>query len=156
MQYWINHNGVQTGPVDVETLKQMGLTSDAYVWCEGMTDWVKISQVPELQGMYETSSRDRQYSSSPSTEELEQPYTVGEAAEPCPPTNMVWAVLATVFCCIPFGIVGIIYANKVSKLYLSGDIEGAQKASETGAWWCIAAITIGIIWRPVMLLTSGG
>ena len=43
----------------------------------------------------------------------------------------------------------------MTKLYLAGDLEGAKKASEIGAWWCIAAITIGIIWRPIMLMTSG-
>lgn len=53
MQYWINHNGVQSGPVDLDALKQMGLTSDAYVWHEGLSDWVKITQLPELQGLYE-------------------------------------------------------------------------------------------------------
>ena len=53
MQYWINHNGVQSGPVELEAIKEMGLTSSAYVWREGMADWVKITQMPELQGMYE-------------------------------------------------------------------------------------------------------
>ena len=31
MQYWINFKGVQSGPVDLDGMKQMGLTSDAYV-----------------------------------------------------------------------------------------------------------------------------
>ena len=47
MQYWINHNGVQSGPVDLDGLKAMGLTSAAYVWHEGLSDWVKITQLPE-------------------------------------------------------------------------------------------------------------
>ena len=53
MQYWINHNGLQSGPVDLDEIKQMGLTSRAYVWHEGMADWAKITQLPELQGFYE-------------------------------------------------------------------------------------------------------
>ena len=172
MQYWINHNGVQSGPVEPEALKQMGLTSEAYVWHEGMTDWVKITQVPELQGMYDMASQPvTEPMATPQHVTTGQPVTTRQpitpqqynepqygpvqSAEACPPTNMVWAVLATVLCCIPLGIVGIIYANKVSKLYLAGDIEGAKKASETGAWWVIAAITIGIIWRPLLILSSG-
>jgi hypothetical protein len=167
MQYWINHKGVQSGPVELEALKEMGLTSQAYVWREGMADWMKITQMPELQGMY---AMEAQPAAEPAVaaaqpESVDQPvqqtdvqqpqYVPQQPAEPCPPTNMVWAVLATILCCIPLGVVGIIYANKVSKLYLAGDIEGAKKASETGAWWIIAAITIGIIWRPIMLMTSG-
>ena len=170
MQYWINHNGVQSGPVELEALKEMGLTSQAYVWREGMADWVKITQMPELQGMYEMAAQPEagvaaqepvQQPSQAVTGDPIQPQYTGQqnvpqqSAEPCPPTNMVWAVLATILCCIPLGIVGIIYANKVSKLYLAGDLEGAKKASDTGAWWIIAAITIGIIWRPIMLMTSG-
>lgn len=164
MQYWINHNGVQSGPHDLEAIKQMGLTSAAYVWREGMADWVKITQMPELQGLYEMVPQP-QVATTPEPAEAvtgtpaEQQYSgqqyMPQAVEPCPPTNMVWAVLATIFCCIPLGIVGIYFANQVSKRYLAGDIEGAKSASETGAWWCIAAITIGVIWRPIMFCLSG-
>ncbi|MBQ6167030.1 MAG: CD225/dispanin family protein [Muribaculaceae bacterium] len=170
MQYWINHNGVQSGPVELEALKDMGLTSAAYVWREGMADWVKITQMPELQGMYEMVAQPQAAAPQPAGAAApQQPQVVTgdpiggqpqygpvQPSEPCPPTNMVWAVLATIFCCIPLGIVGIVYANKVSKCYLAGDIEGAKRASETGAWWCIAAITIGVIWRPLMFCMSGG
>lgn len=169
MQYWINHNGVQSGPHDLEAIKQMGLTSNAYVWREGMADWMKITQMPELQGLFEMASQADDTAAQPAAAPQQTEAVTGtrmeqqpagqqympQPAEPCPPTNMVWAVLATIFCCIPLGIVGIIYANKVSKCYLTGDLEGAKKASETGAWWIIAAITIGVIWRPLSLLSCG-
>ena len=159
MQYWINHNGVQSGPVEADVLKQMGLTSQAYVWREGMADWVRITQVPELQGMY--IMEPQQPTPAVTGDPIQEPSGVGQSdvpqqsAEPCPPTNMVWAILATLLCSIPLGIVGIYYANQVSKRYLAGDIQGAKSASETGAWWVIAAITIGIILRPILLFSSG-
>jgi len=79
-----------------------------------------------------------------------------EQPEPCPPTNLVWAIISTVLCCIPTGIVAIIYALKVTNKYREGDIEGAKRASEVGAWWCIATIILGIICQPFMsLLTMG-
>ena len=164
MQYWINHNGVQSGPHDLEALKQMGLTSAAYVWHAGMTDWVKITQIPELQGMFTMVEQPAAAAPQPSEAVTGEPiqqqpaspqYVPQAPAEPCPPTNLVWAILATVLCCIPLGVVGIYYANQVSKRYLAGDMEGAKSASETGAWWCIAAITIGVIWRPIMMCISG-
>ncbi len=40
MQYWINQNGVQTGPVTVEQLARMNVSSEAYVWRSGLDDWV--------------------------------------------------------------------------------------------------------------------
>jgi hypothetical protein len=74
----------------------------------------------------------------------------GEPAEPCPPTNLVWAIVSTVLCCLPAGIVAIIYATKVTNKYRAGDLEGAKRASETGAWWCIISIILGILSMPLM------
>ena len=186
MQYWINHNGVQSGPVDLEDIKQMGLTSRAYVWHEGLADWAKITQLPELQGLYEIETGDpiegKQEVSATDTDEPvvghpypqpdkastqpqyapQQPYVPqGTPAEPCPPTNLAWAIISTVLCCIPTGIVAIVYALKVTNKYREGDIEGAKHASEVGAWWCIATIILGIIVQPfismlpMMMATMG-
>ena len=47
-----------------------------------------------------------------------------------PDSNMLWAILSTLFCCLPLGIVSIIYAAKVDGLYGSGDYEGAKEAAE--------------------------
>jgi hypothetical protein len=125
MQYWINHNGVQSGPVDVDGIKEMGLTSAAYVWHEGLTDWVKITQLPELQGMYEMlepvaepAVTGQPVEAQPAPAQQPQiNYQQPATTEPCPPTNLVWAIITTVLCCIPSGIVAIFYALKVSNKY---------------------------------------
>ena len=164
MQYWINHNGVQSGPVDLEGLKEMGLTSAAYVWHEGLSDWVKITQLPELQGMYEMVAEPAkpevvtQAAAAPQQTAPVQPVQPQpETPEPCPPTNLVWAIITTVLCCIPTGIVAIYYALKVSNKYREGDIEGAKRASETGAWWCIVTIILGVLSLPLgFLMMSAG
>ena len=66
-------------------------------------------------------------------------------------------VIATVLCCLPAGVVAIVYALKVTNKYREGDIEGAKRASETGAWWCIASIVLGIVSMPLsMLIMSPG
>ena len=164
MQYWINHKGVQSGPVDLDALKEMGLTSAAYVWHEGLSDWVKITQLPELQGLYEmvgepvpepqavtTGTPIEETTQAQIGSPLQPQY--GEEPlidEPCPSTNLVWAIVATVLCCVPFGIVAIVYANKVTKLYKAGDLYGAKSASETSMWWTIATIVVGVVWRPLL------
>ena len=102
MQYWINHNGVQSGPVDLDALKQMGLTSSAYVWHEGLADWVKITQLPELQGAYimegsmpeepvppqpalnqSRFSRSMQVSSQQMPSRVRPPIWFGQSSRPC-------------------------------------------------------------------------
>ena len=177
MQYWINHNGVQSGPVDLDALKQMGLTSAAYVWHEGLADWVKITQLPELQGYYDlpvdqfgqplpAEAADEPAATVTQVPPVQEQATMGQpyhqqpqpqyvgpqpnAAEPCPPTNLVWAIVTTLLCCLPAGIVAIVYALKVTNKYRAGDIEGAKRASEVGAWWCIASIILGIICQPFL------
>lgn len=52
-----------------------------------------------------------------------------------PKTWLVESILVTFFCCIPFGIAGIVNASKVETLYNSGDIEGAERASQEAGKW---------------------
>ena len=37
-----------------------------------------------------------------------------------PSTYLVLSILVTIFCCLPFGIVGIVYASKVENWSLAG------------------------------------
>ena len=49
---------------------------------------------------------------------------------PKPNNNLVLAIVCTVLCCLPLGIVSIINAAKVDGLYRAGDYEGAQAAAD--------------------------
>ena len=67
----------------------------------------------------------------------------------CPPSNMVWAVLATVFCCMPAGIVSIVYASRVSGLYHKGDFVGAKRASARAAYWALGSAIFHMVTYPI-------
>ena len=75
-----------------------------------------------------------------------------------PDSNLVWGILVTVLCCIPFGIVSIIQASKVSGLWAQGQYAEAQKASDEAKKWAIwgavAGIIVGIIYAIVVF--AGG
>lgn len=63
-----------------------------------------------------------------------------------PPQNyLVWSILATIFCCIPIGIVAIIFSAQVNSKWSSGDREGAVRASKNAKIWIWIAVAIGII-----------
>lgn len=62
-----------------------------------------------------------------------------------PKTWFVPSILATIFCCLPFGIIGIINATKVESLYKSGDIAGSIEASENAGKWTKYAVLTGLI-----------
>ena len=48
MKYYIGENGSPVGPFSVSELIARGITPDTLVWQEGMIDWKKASNVPEL------------------------------------------------------------------------------------------------------------
>ncbi len=66
------------------------------------------------------------------------------------PNYMVQAVLVTLFCCLPLGIVGIIKANGINKKIRAGDIAGAladSKANKNLLWvGCIAGLAISVLY----------
>ena len=62
-----------------------------------------------------------------------------------PDNNMLWAILCTVFCCVPLGIVAIINAAKVDGLYRSGDYEGAQEAADNAKKYALYGLIFGIV-----------
>ena len=63
---------------------------------------------------------------------------------PKPDNNMVLAVLTTVLLCMPFGLVGIVYASKVDELYYAGDYAGALAASKNAHQWSLVGIVVSI------------
>ena len=53
-----------------------------------------------------------------------------------PPKNyLVEAILVTLFCCLPFGIVGIINAARVENAFYSGDETEAERLSREALKW---------------------
>lgn len=64
---------------------------------------------------------------------------------PTPPPNyLAIAILSTIFCCLPTGIISIIYAAQVNSKWTSDDFTGAQIASNNAKTWAIVSIVIGI------------
>lgn len=66
-------------------------------------------------------------------------------SSPAVSNNLVWAILSTLFCCLPLGIVSIINAAKVNGLLAAGDIAGARDAADKAKKWAIYAAVAGIV-----------
>jgi Interferon-induced transmembrane protein len=60
------------------------------------------------------------------------------------PNHLVWAILATVLCCLPSGIVAIVYSAQVNSKLLAGDIAGAQASSNSAKTWCWVSLGLGL------------
>jgi ABC-type Fe3+ transport system permease subunit len=62
-----------------------------------------------------------------------------------PNNYLVWAILTTIFCCLPLGIVSIVYSTKVSGLWSQGRHEEAQAAANNAKKWAIITAIVGAI-----------
>ena len=78
------------------------------------------------------------------------------------PNNMVMAIIATVVsvmgCCLPHGLVSLMFAMQVGKKEAAGDIDGAQNAAKQAkmwAWISIIAGALGIILSLVFGVFAG-
>jgi hypothetical protein len=61
------------------------------------------------------------------------------------PNYLIPAILATVLCCLPAGVVSIIYAAQVNGKVAAGDIEGAMSASRNAKTWMYVSVGLGIV-----------
>ena len=68
---------------------------------------------------------------------------------------MAESILVTIFCCLPFGIVGIINASKVSSLYAQGNYDEAQRASADAKKWTIIGLCVGFVCIITYLVVYG-
>ena len=62
-----------------------------------------------------------------------------------PPKNwMVESILVTIFCCLPFGIAGIVFASQVNSKWAAGDHSGALTASQEAGKWTKIGFFVGL------------
>ena len=62
-----------------------------------------------------------------------------------PDNHLTLAIITTILCCLPLGIVSIVKANKVNSLFEAGQYEMAELTANEAQNWSIAGIVITII-----------
>ena len=60
------------------------------------------------------------------------------------PNYLVPAILVTIFCCLPAGIVSIVFAAQVNGKVARGDLAGARSSSNNAKTWAWVAFGLGI------------
>lgn len=67
------------------------------------------------------------------------------------PNYLVQAILVTLFCCLPLGIVAIVFAAQVNSKLTVGDFYGAQESSNKAKMWCWWAFGVGMALITIQL-----
>lgn len=62
-----------------------------------------------------------------------------------PDNFLVWAVLSTVMCCVPTGVVAILYSNKVDGLWNAGQYDEAEEALRKAKMWTYISAGTGVL-----------
>lgn len=68
---------------------------------------------------------------------------------------MVFAILITLLCCLPFGIAAIVYASKINACQKAGDYAGAQEAAKKARLFSIIGAVGGVLVLVVYIAIGG-
>lgn len=163
MSYHVGRDGRQLGVFSLEDIRSKLASGEFHTsdlgWTEGMAGWKTLGElVPEH------PSAPAQSAAEPppqplSRKELMQPRNGADSSDYAsshkrssssrrrskPENHLVGAILATLFCCLPFGVVAIVYASQVDTKHFSGDYHGARQAAQNAQNWMWISFGVGLI-----------
>lgn len=72
---------------------------------------------------------------------------------PLKPSNWLWqSILVTIFCCLPFGIIGIVYAVKVDSLYYRGQYAESERFARKAKMWTLISLVTALVYYVVSII----
>ena len=142
----IGANQIEYGPVAAPQLRawitEGRADANTRAKLDGETEWRPLRQFPEFADLFAPPLP-----------------SAGPALPPNPPRDgipvpnyLVQAILVTLCCCLPLGIVAIVYASQVSGKWEAGDYAGAQAASKNARLWCWISLGLGLLSHGLILL----
>lgn len=140
--------GERIGPIPAQEIPSAiaagKLTPLSPVWKSGMADWAPAGGVPELTPLF------------PANAQASFTAAVGfTPANNTVPDYMVWAILELLLLCMPFGVVGLIYAVQANAAKAAGRIAEAQQGAATAKKWLTVGLVLGVlfwlVWIAYML-----
>lgn len=159
--YYLNAQGQQMPPVDFESLRNAGINSDTMVWFEGLAGWMRAGDIPELQPIVGAVPPPPISNPvvPPRPVQYQQQYHQGyqaqyqQAGMPVKPQSYLWlGICTTLLCCLPAGIVSIVYASKVDSMWNNGMYDEAKDNSEKAKTWGIISAVVGFVFGFVFFV----
>lgn len=152
--YWLMERGVRIGPLSYGELVRRLSSPGQPVWREGLPDWIAAEGLPELSGFFRVTPPIPQPQAVPRVAPQQPIAPVSRSQQTMPPTYLAWSIIAMLICCLPTGIVALIYSVKVSSRWSMGDYEGSLRASDTAMWWIIITVVCGLIALPFQFVLA--
>lgn len=139
--YYLNAAGEKVGPLPLQDASMYRVTASTMVWVPGMATWQPAAEVPAVMA----------HIMSPPSQTPPPPGYGGYGPQQPPmhsnkPQNFLWlGIVSTLLCCLPAGVVSIIYATKVDNLWNMGDYQGAINASNNAKTWGFVSVGLGFV-----------
>ena len=126
----IGEDKKEYGPVELEEIrewiKEGRADADTLVCGVDDNQWIKLRDLRDVAGILPKTA------TAPPRGTLQINY-------------LVPAILCTLFCCLPFGIAGILFAVQANSKVQKGDIDGAAVAVSKAKLMCILSFVLGLI-----------
>lgn len=75
-----------------------------------------------------------------------------------PDNYLAWAIVTTILCCLPLGVVSIVNAAKVDGAWAAGNYEEANRRSRQAKTWALwsagASVIVGILYLALILIAG--
>ncbi|KAJ8276617.1 hypothetical protein COCON_G00083690 [Conger conger] len=68
-----------------------------------------------------------------------------------PPSFLAWSIFNTVCCCLPLGVVAIVFSSRVNNAVARGDLTAAESDSRTAKIVNIVALVLGVIILSIVI-----
>ncbi len=145
-KYFYSDGTNSFGPFTLEELRSKNISRETLVWFKELGDWKPAGTVPEISEIFQLSPPPVSNAGSISGN------AAGLNSQKPPKSWLVESILVTVFCCLPFGIAGIVNAAKVESRFYSGDVQGAVKSSEDAKKWVTLGFWIGMVVSVIYII----
>ena len=138
-KYYYSDGLDKFGPFTLDELKSKGISRNTKIWFDDLGgDWKEAGSVPELSNLFKNIP-------PPLASTHSNPNILDSSSSGQPPKSwLIESILVTLFCCLPFGIAGIIFASKVETHFYAGRIAEAQRASADAKKWTMIGFWLGI------------
>ena len=127
------------GPVTADQLRQWitegRANSQTMVQGPDSTEWKPLSSFNEFAGVMPAAT-----APVASTR-----YAGVAGVQPAVPNYLWQSIVVTACCCLPFGIVAIVFAAQVNSKLAAGDVQGAMASSRKANMWCWIAFGLGLV-----------
>ncbi|MFV0522147.1 MAG: CD225/dispanin family protein [Mangrovibacterium sp.] len=161
--FFYTKNGENFGPFSLEQLKVEQITTETRVWYAGLSDWIPAGEVEELNVLFQQEESNHTDFGSIPPPPPQTEYTYGNQTPPLhaqtvpsypPKSYLVGAILVTLFCCMPFGIVSIVQALHVESRFYAGDYAGSFRASMQARRWINISIIAALVSFGISILIN--